>query len=201
MILRNKKIFILAALFLLVTALTKIPSIDLLDRDLSFQLYNLFKSEFFTNLFAFISTYTIVISTIVIGCLIFLKTKNIYKLITFGVLTILQSGIVSIIQLIIQRPRPFTNNEAIVYLGNNLPISFSFPSAHTTFAFFLAYIASRIFHERRFVTIVSYIVALLVAFSRLYLGAHYILDVTGGAILGILLGMVAIKIYFKISLP
>jgi len=129
--------------------------------------------------------------------IIYLRTKNIYKLIIFAVITISQSLIVNFIQIVIQRPRPFVISD-IVYLGSNIPTAFSFPSGHTTFAFFLAYLATHIFQLSKVQTVIVYLIALLIAFSRLYLGAHYILDIVGGMLLGTLLAMVTFKIYLKI---
>ena len=39
------------------------------------------------------------------------------------------------------------------------------------------------------------IIAILIAFSRLYLYVHFPTDVLAGAIIGILLGILALKIY------
>jgi undecaprenyl-diphosphatase len=60
----------------------------------------------------------------------------------------------------------------------------SFPSDHATAAFAIA--AAFLFHgmERRGLAFLS--AAILVAFSRIYIGTHYVSDVLGGVLIGIL---------------
>ena len=65
----------------------------------------------------------------------------------------------------------------------------SFPSAHASNSFAMATVATWRF--RKFAP-VFYVVAALVAYSRVYVGLHYPFDVMAGAILGILLGRLAV---------
>ena len=67
----------------------------------------------------------------------------------------------------------------------------SFPSGHTTFAFTQAVVYS---HYNAKMKIPVYAYAMVVGFSRLYLGKHYATDVLGGAVLGIIVGMLAVKL-------
>ncbi|HKG68268.1 MAG TPA: phosphatase PAP2 family protein [Segetibacter sp.] len=60
----------------------------------------------------------------------------------------------------------------------------SFPSRHTATAFtFVLLIALTV--KRLDVLILSFIVALLIAYSRIYLGQHFPLDIGGGIIVSI----------------
>jgi undecaprenyl-diphosphatase len=59
--------------------------------------------------------------------------------------------------------------------------SFSFPSSHATNIF--AAMAWLSLHYRRHLPLFM-IIALLVSYSRIYVGVHYPLDVIGGACLG-----------------
>jgi len=66
----------------------------------------------------------------------------------------------------------------------------SFPSAHTANAFAFATTLSS--YHRKF-TVAMFAWALLVGFSRIYLGLHYFTDVIGGAILGIIVSLVVTR--------
>lgn len=102
-------------------------------------------------------------------------------------------------KIIFHRTRP----EAAVYPE----ASFSFPSGHATIAVvfygFLTYIL--IHNKKRWNTKASLfflgaIILFFIGFSRLYLGVHYLSDVLGGYLLGMLWLIVAISISRK-SLP
>lgn len=94
----------------------------------------------------------------------------------------------------VARIRPYdVNNFSIIipHLSD-----FSFPSGHSTAAFAFA---TAVFMLNKRAGIFCYIYAVLTAFSRLYLYVHYPSDVIFGAILGILCGIMANKIYFKLK--
>ncbi len=63
----------------------------------------------------------------------------------------------------------------------------SYPSGHTALAFALVMVLA-LAVRRRWVTMLASVIAILVSFSRIYLGHHYPSDVIGGAILGSAIG-------------
>ncbi len=94
-----------------------------------------------------------------------------------------------IIKNIIQRDRPCWINEIENMLIAN-PQDFSFPSGHTMSSF----IASTIlFHYDKRLGIPSFGIAMLIAFSRLYLYVHFPSDIIGGALLGIVIACMTIS--------
>lgn len=85
-----------------------------------------------------------------------------------------------ILKHIIQRPRPFLSLEGVNLLVTS-PGSFSFPSGHTASAFASSLVIARKIPRLAWPLI---LLAVLMAFSRVYVGVHYPLDILGGALLG-----------------
>ena len=96
---------------------------------------------------------------------------------------LLASAITGVIKVIVARPRPFMVLPGVHVLA--LEADWSFPSGHASRAFSLLPLASG---SNRKLRLLCYTLACLVAFSRIYLGAHYPLDTVGGAMLGLFLG-------------
>jgi undecaprenyl-diphosphatase len=70
--------------------------------------------------------------------------------------------------------------------------SYGFVSSHACNSFAVAVFVS-LFFRRRWVTIGMFSWALLVCYSRIYLGVHYPLDILGGAVLGSAIGLLMVK--------
>jgi membrane-associated phospholipid phosphatase len=64
----------------------------------------------------------------------------------------------------------------------SMPHDHSFPSGHAATSFACATVLAAAWPKRR---AVFYALAVLIAFSRLYNGVHFPLDVLGGAVLGV----------------
>lgn len=85
-----------------------------------------------------------------------------------------------IIKNIIQRPRPFQVDTSVVPLI--YPKEYSFPSGHTSSSFAAATIL--FFYNRKW-GMAAFLMAGLIAFSRMYFFVHFPTDILGGIILGI----------------
>lgn len=113
-----------------------------------------------------------------------------------ALLTWAVDGLVSIaVKPFILRPRPFEAlSDAIVRIPK--PASTSFPSGHSTDAFFLASFLAVLYPR---LWPLYYTIALLIAFSRVYLGVHYPSDVLAGAVIGAALGALAASLLKRLS--
>ena len=97
---------------------------------------------------------------------------------------LLAQALSSLGKLITDRPRPPLRTPDPAPLLH-VPHTPSFPSGHAASSFACAATLAR-FAPRR-VAVVLYVLAALIAYSRVYVGVHYPLDVIGGALLGLLI--------------
>lgn len=99
--------------------------------------------------------------------------------------------VVEFIKVLIHRTRPYKMliNANIVGLREK---GCSFPSGHTSQAFFTATLIIHYFNVYSYVVLLLYFICLLVGITRIYVGAHYPRDVFAGAILGSVWGLMGI---------
>jgi len=74
---------------------------------------------------------------------------------------------------------------------NYCPTDFSFPSGHATTAFAAATVLTSFNKKRKWL---YYLTAILISYSRIYLVCHYFFDITFGAILGIIISKITIRL-------
>lgn len=86
------------------------------------------------------------------------------------------------------RPRPFTAADFVLLI--KAPGGWSFPSGHTASSFAAA---TAIFLQNRRAGFIALIVALLIAFSRLYFCVHYPSDVVVGMLEGVVIAGLVTK--------
>lgn len=79
---------------------------------------------------------------------------------------------------------------------------YGFVSSHASNSFAIAVFIS-LFFARRWLTVFMFLWAVVICYSRIYLGVHYPLDILGGAILGTAAGMFVFYlerfVYLKVS--
>lgn len=92
-----------------------------------------------------------------------------------------------ILKPIFARPRPFIFRD--IELIANMPMDYSFPSGHTTIAFESATVL--MMRDRRAGTIFL-ILAIFVAFSRMYMYFHFPTDIIGGIVVGVFSGITSV---------
>lgn len=101
-----------------------------------------------------------------------------------------------ILKNLVARVRPYDVNTAIAILIKK-PLDFSFPSGHTAASF--AAMTALFLAKMKKIWIAALVLAVLIAFSRLYFYVHYPTDVLGGAVVGILSGIIGYAIVEKID--
>ena len=72
---------------------------------------------------------------------------------------------------------------------------FGFVSSHAANAFSLATIFSLLGKKYKIFSLIMFLWAILVGYSRVYCGVHYLGDVICGALLGVLIGYFIVSIY------
>ena len=101
-----------------------------------------------------------------------------------------------IIKNIFARSRPFVESgvlyEWLAGTGYKFPSGFSFPSGHSVTSFACA-VVLLFFYKKRALPALS--VAILIAFSRAFMCVHFISDVVGGAIIGVLVALLVVAYY------
>jgi undecaprenyl-diphosphatase len=149
-----------------------------------------------TLFFAFITDYTLGYMVGPIVVLLFILYKKDIKMILYFITSFVFLTIIRFsLSELIHRARPFVDNTSIQYLGHNHAVTgYSFPSGHSTQSFFLVYFLTTYLKTNKWITVSLYLLALLVALSRVYLGAHYVLDVLAGGLLGLLWGHISHKL-------
>ena len=91
--------------------------------------------------------------------------------------------VVELVKAMAHRGRPFIRLSQTRIVGRQAG-GRSFPSGHTSQAFFTATILAGYFDAGVWAVCLLYAIALLVGITRMYVGAHYPRDVLAGAILG-----------------
>lgn len=158
----------------------------MIDQQFATWLFNI-RSPGLVDFFVFITNFggSILIATlsIMIIAILFNRKKRLEML---GlIMTIAGSGASMLaIKHLVQRPRP-------VGIAAVIEDSYSFPSGHATlsmalygYLIYLLWLTKWSRAVKIFLTILLAILIILVGFSRLYLGVHYLTDVLAGLALG-----------------
>ena len=126
---------------------------------------------------------------IMLGVIAFIRPRNRAAawrvMLTLALCYTLVDGV---LKPLVARPRPTPPDYATSPKRElpPMPRSYSFPSGHAASTFGAALAVSRMWPHTR---AVWWTLAVLIGYSRVYLGHHYPLDVAGGALLGIVVAL------------
>jgi len=122
-------------------------------------------------------------------------------LLTLAILIALSDQFSGLLKNSIARLRPTHNFEIqdqVQTLNGYLGGSYGFVSAHAANSFALAYFLIKFLKPHiKYIAPILYFWALLVSYSRVYLGVHFPGDILGGAILGLFSAWVMVNIYYR----
>ena len=113
-----------------------------------------------------------------------------YKYVILALIVWIGHGLISLIlkQVVftnVGRPKTVLDNELLYFIPNvEVHANNSFPSGHTMTIFCLAFLTALLMKNRGG-AVGLLIIALLVGYSRIYLLQHFLLDVAGGAVIGV----------------
>ena len=189
----KKCLIILLSLFVILTICVLSGVTEVID----YNIYNIlstneitFLTSFSNVVTAFASSEVIIIITLL---LIFLLNTN-HERIFVIINTLISAGIIILSKNIFLRERPL--------IGSELLSSYSFPSGHsliaTTYYGFLIYLLRRSKCKEEYkiigTTLLSTLIV-LICLSRIFLSVHYVTDVIGGVILGLIILLVLIYFF------
>ncbi len=148
------------------------------------ELFNAEKPKFLNTFFSIITNFGFDVIVLFLIPIILLYNRKQKKPVYYLLLALISGIAVSfILKAIFAKTRPDTILAYPIQV-----LGYSFPSMHSAVAFAsLPILASNIKYARYFT-----IFAVLVAFSRLYMGFHYLSDIVFGAFVGYLIGRLSI---------
>lgn len=101
-------------------------------------------------------------------------------------------GFAEIIYFFWKRPRPFMVHKVNLLLS--YPSNPSFPSGHAAFYFAFSTI---IYSYNKKAGFLFFLASFLISFSRILCGFHWPSDILGGAVIGIISGIIILKLFHK----
>ncbi|MFV5690248.1 phosphatase PAP2 family protein [Flavobacterium sp. ZT3R25] len=172
--------FLTVLFFLFIGANAQNVDIDLLRH------INLNRDKLLDPIFIFITNsatpISIVIPIILFALGLFRKGKILQKKSMYIALSVITSSLISsCLKIVVNRVRPFITYSFIEKMA--YVTSPSFPSGHTAVAFVIATSLSIAFPKWYVITF-SFLWAISVGYSRMFLGVHYPSDVLAGAAIG-----------------
>lgn len=137
------------------------------------------RADFLTTIFNFLTLLgTWIVIPFILISIYFWRTKNKKLIVPLWISLLASLAVAYFLKFTVQKPRPET---ALGIQAAFKETGYSFPSAHATAAYSSLPIIDLLSSKFRWLW---HTLAFLIAFSRVYLGVHYLSDVIAGAIIG-----------------
>lgn len=137
--------------------------------------------------------------------LIFLTYRNfdvkkmLWIVATVILLVVITNGLADVFKYGVQRLRPCYDSEVNTLMRlvkDSCGGKFGYFSAHAANSFAIAFFFTKILSQKlRYIGIFLMVWAFLMAYSRIYIGVHFPLDVITGGLIGFMLSWIATKLY------
>jgi membrane-associated phospholipid phosphatase len=114
---------------------------------------------------------------LVLAAVIAVLLRSVWVFVVIAAAVLAADGVAGVVKLAVGESRPNEPDPLIV-----IPHSHSFPSGHTATSFAGATALSLVYPRG---TPAFFLLAAAIAYSRLYVGVHFPLDVVGGAVIGV----------------
>jgi membrane-associated phospholipid phosphatase len=153
------------------------------------------RSDFFDGFFQFWTMFgeeLIIIG--ILGFLYWVYNKRVGEYV--GITVFISLVLNSVLKTLFRRPRPFQVDNEIVNIRPQTSSGYSFPSGHTQGAA-TVFASAAIWLKKRYFTIATIIIIIMVAMSRMYIGVHFLTDVIVASLLGIGLSYGFAKFFSK----
>lgn len=161
---------------------------------------NKLHAEWLDPIMLFFSSYTAwgLVALLFLIYIYYVKDKTWrWSSICFLAVAVLSTNLLNnLVKIIIARPRPIHEEafSGVIHAIEKFDPSYSFFSAHSSSSFALAVFASLLVRKTYF-TAMALPWAFMVAYSRIYVGKHYPMDVLVGLLFGVLMAMIWWELY------
>lgn len=152
-----------------------------------------------TTILNWIPIFTLFLLTVILK---YPKKEALFVILTILALAFFITNLTNFTKEIVERLRPNNNEEINDYIRIlKTSSSYSFFSGHSSSSFSVATLLFLFLRKRFKYSLLFYIWPLVFAYSRIYVGVHYPLDIIVGGLVGVLCAFIFYNIYTRIIGP
>jgi len=162
-----------------------------------FYLLNPYHNNIVSTIFIYLTWLGDGLFCVAVGLLLFIFNKRYLSILVIS--SYLLSGLIAQILkyfIVEARPAVYLKDSTYQYFIENVTLHnyHAFPSGHTASAFALATVFA-VTKNNTWISLILLIIAAMVGYSRIYLGQHFLIDVFGGAVVGVAAAIICLCIF------